>query len=131
MSTNTENEKKSEELTSKNEPENNDIESREYHLAIRCIKSRDGVRSCEIRDITVIMPHNDVKTPEVSVETAEKKDTSDAAPIAPAPSRVPDEKADDVCSLCDVIRDALKESARAPAPRRLPPSMRPRRMIRA
>jgi hypothetical protein len=127
MSTNTEIEKKSEELTSKNEPENDGVECLEYNFKVRCIKSRDGTRSCEIQDITVIDPKNTQMTPAESVEVPQK----DKAPTATTPVIVPDDKKEGGCSLCEALEGALKDNARAPAPRRLPPSMRPRRMIRA
>lgn len=127
MSTKTEIEKKSEELTSKNEPENDGVEYIEYNLQVRCTKAPDGSRSCKIQDITVIDPKNTQMAPVESVEVPQK----DTAPTATTPVIVPDDKKESGCSLCEALEGALKENARAPAPRRLPPSMRPRRMIRA
>lgn len=129
MSNDTKNERNQDELSSENRSENNEVESREYDLKIRCTTARDGSRSCEIRDITIIEPKTDEKKPVETADTAEKQDI--VPPVAASGSVVIEEASEGKCSLCEALEDVVKGKVRAAAPRQFHLSGRPRRMIRS
>ena len=128
MSPNTKIEEKMDDLSSKNEPENTQVESIQYNLQIRCFKSPDGRRSCKIEDISVIEPHADEKKAMEPADLAEKQDV--VPPVTASGGDVKEEVSKG-CAVCDVLADAIKEKVRVAAPRQFHLSGRPRRMIRS
>ena len=128
MSNNTKIEEKTNELSSKNEPEITQVESVRYTLMIRCTRAPDGNRSCKIEDISVIEPKTDEKKPVVPADPAENQDV--VTPVA-ASGSVVKEEASKECAVCDALAGAIKEKVRAAAPRQFHLPGRPRRMIRS
>jgi len=121
-------EEKTDELSSKNGPENTQVECLQYNLRILCTKALDGSRSCKIEDISVIEPKTDEKKTVEPVDPAEKQDA--VPPVAASDSDVKKD-ASKGCAICDVIADAIKEKARVAVPRQFHLPGRPRRMIRS
>jgi len=120
-------EEKTDELSSKNEPGNTQVDCT-YNLTIRCVKAPDGSRSCKIEDISVIEPETDEKKAVEPVEPAEKQDI--VPPVVASGSDV-NVEASKGCAVCDAIADAIKEKVRVAVPRQFHLSGRPRRMIRS
>ena len=128
MSPNTKIEEKTDELSSKNEPENTQVECLEYNLKIRCTKAADGSRCCEIQEIAVIEPKSDEPHTTEATDSTEKQD-----PVSPptVPISASKEEANGKCSLCDALASAVKEKVRVSVPRQFHLSGRTRRMIRS
>ena len=128
MSPNTKIEEKMDDLSSKNEPENTQVECVEYNLRLRCLKTPNGNRSCKIEDISVIEPKTDEKK---AVEPADSAEKQDVVPPVTASGGEVKEEVSKGCAVCDAIADAIKEKVRTAAPRQFHLSGRARRMIRS
>jgi hypothetical protein len=132
MSSNTiESRRKPEKVSSKDEPKTI-VSTIGYGLKVRITEFSDGSQTCDVCDVTVDDPKT--LTPEVPV-AAPQKDTPMAAvpatPVAAAPRELPDDKAKE-CSVCKALADALREQAKAAAPRRrFPPREPPQRITRS
>jgi hypothetical protein len=129
MSPNKKIEENADELSSKNEPENTQVECVEYNLRLRCLKTVDGNRSCKIEDISVIEPNTDEKKAVEPADPAEKQDV--VPPVVASGGVVKKEASKEECSVCEVLGDLVKEKVRTAAPRQFHLSGRPRRMIRS
>ena len=129
MSPNTKIEEKVDESSSKNEPENTQVESIQYCLKVSCVKSSDGGPSCKIEDISVIEPNTDEKKAVEPADPTEKQDV--VPPVAASGGVVKKEASKEECSVCQVLGDLVKEKVRTAAPRQFHLSGRPRRMIRS
>ena len=111
---------KSEELSSGNDV----VETTEFTFTIACEKAADGSSHCSIKDVCIDKPSKG-PTPDVAVESPK----TDTPPVAAAARKLSN---DADCSFCKALETALREKVTAAAaPRRLPPSMRPRRMSRS
>jgi hypothetical protein len=99
--------KKSEELSSKSEPENKVVK---YQLDITCIKKPDGSTvSCMIQDVRVVESPKD-KITETSAEVPKKE--TPVAEVSQNPGNTIHQEtkpSDPTCDLCDALANTLKE----------------------